>query len=68
MHLTVTQWRSLVPMAPKSEVSGMVESVPLETGGKKNNQKRPLCMHHISPSRTAVLFCSDASARSIFLG
>lgn len=49
MHLTVTQWRSLVPMAPKSEVSGMVESVPLETGEKKK-KSNVLCaciiFHH----------------------
>lgn len=30
MHLTLTQWRILVPMAQKPEVSEMVESVPLE--------------------------------------
>lgn len=65
MHLTVTQWRSLVPMAPKSEVSGMAESVPLETGKKKKSNICSLCMQiHISPSRIAVLFCSHASARS----
>lgn len=66
MHLTVTQWRSLVPVAPKSEVSGMAESVPLETGKeKKKSNICSLCMQiHISPSRIAVLFCSHASARS----
>lgn len=34
MHLTVTQWRSLVPVAQKSEVSEIAGSVPLETGKK----------------------------------
>lgn len=34
MHLTVTQWRSLVPMAQKSEVSETAGSVPLETEKK----------------------------------
>lgn len=40
MHLTVTQWRSLFPMAQKSEVSEIAESVPLETGKKKK-----CCVH-----------------------
>lgn len=60
MHLTVTQWRSLVPMAPKSEVSGMAESVPLETGKKKKNQIYVLyacryIFHHQELQRCSVV-------------
>jgi len=36
MHLTVTQWRSPVPVAQKSEVSEIAGSASLETGEKKN--------------------------------
>lgn len=45
MHLTVTQWRSLVPMAQKSEVSEIAGSAPLETGKKLNTCT--LCVHFI---------------------
>lgn len=42
MHLTVTQWRSLFPMAQKSGVSEIAAPVPLETGKKK---KKRCCVH-----------------------
>lgn len=40
MHLTVTPWRSLFPMAQKSEVSDIAAPVPLEAGKKKK-----CCVH-----------------------
>lgn len=55
MHLTVTQWRSLVPMAQKSEVSEIAGSVPLETG-KKLNTPAVCVQMHISPSSISILY------------
>lgn len=54
MHLTVTQWRSLFPMAQKSGVSEIAAPVPLETGKKK---KGAVCMQmHISLSSISILY------------
>lgn len=53
MHLTVTQWRSLFPMAQKSEVSEIAESVPLETGKKK-----VLCAYRCMFHYPAFQFCT----------
>lgn len=43
MHLTVTHWKSLVPVAQKSEVSEITGSVPLKIGGKKNQSMCCVC-------------------------
>lgn len=53
MHLTVTPWRSLFPMAQKSEVSDIAAPVPLETGKKK-----VLCACRHTFHYPAFLFCT----------
>lgn len=65
MHLTVTQWRSLFPMAQKSEVSEIAESVPLETGKKKS----AVCMQmHVSLSSISILYHMLCSCNTISQG
>lgn len=66
MHLTVTQWRSLFPMAQKSGVSEIAAQVPLETGKKK---KSAVCMQmHVSLSSISILYHMLCSYNTISQG
>lgn len=65
MHLTVTPWRSLFPMAQKSEVSDIAAPVPLETGKKKS----AVCMQtHVSLSSISILYHMLCSYNTISQG